>query len=208
MYGEMNQCLRPCQCAVTEDEYSSEVKRMAEFLTTNGKGSIAALTTARDRACEQMDFETAAQIHKRVEKVKAASNCRDEVVSEIDQFHGVALTSAAGNRQFRLWPMFSGYWQEPITLDFSTEASGSRSLSLDAQIREQLSLCVETARTTGERAEELAIFSRWYFSSWRDGSWFPFRNLDEFNYRRLVREISKANRERPNDPSSELTAWK
>jgi excinuclease ABC subunit C len=32
IYGEMNQCLRPCQCAVSTEEYTTEAQRVAEFL--------------------------------------------------------------------------------------------------------------------------------------------------------------------------------
>src|SRR5690349_4125413 len=34
IYGEMNQCLRPCQCAVTTQEYGSEVRRVSDFLSS------------------------------------------------------------------------------------------------------------------------------------------------------------------------------
>ncbi|MBV9084649.1 MAG: excinuclease ABC subunit C, partial [Acidobacteriaceae bacterium] len=37
IYGEMNQCLRPCQCVVTREEYGTEAARVAEFLGTNGR---------------------------------------------------------------------------------------------------------------------------------------------------------------------------
>ena len=70
IYGEMNQCLRPCQCAVSVDEYANEVVRVSEFLSTNGKTTLADLYTARERASSEMDFEQAAQLHKRLEKVK------------------------------------------------------------------------------------------------------------------------------------------
>jgi hypothetical protein len=36
----------------------------------------------------------------------------------------------------------------------------------------------------------MAVFARWYYSSWRDGQWFPFLKLADLNYRKLVREIS------------------
>lgn len=189
IYGEINQCLRPCQCAATTEEYTSEVTRVAEFLSTNGKSALSVLSAARDRACEETDFEQAAFIHKRIEKVNAAAAARDEVIGEVQQFNGVALTRAAQNRQFRLWPMIGGLWQEPITLDFS--ADEARTKSLDQELREQLSESLENVKTEGKRIEELAIFSRWYFSSWRDGHWYGFRTLADLNYRRLVRDISK-----------------
>ncbi len=188
IYGEMNQCLRPCQCAVTTEEYGAEAARVADFLFTNAKSSIALLSAARDRSCEATDFEHAAQVHKRVEKLKGAAALRDAVVGEIQQFSGVALTRASDPAQFRLWPMLEGFWQEPVTMDFSGEESRSR--PLDHQLRDRLSACLAEPRSSGKRMEELAIFSRWYFSSWRDGEWFPFRTLGDLNYRRLVRQIS------------------
>ncbi len=189
IYGEMNQCLRPCQCAVTPQEYATEIQRLVDFLGTNGRSPIAVLSTARDRAADQTDFEHAAQIHKRIEKMKAAAAARDEAIAEIRQFNGVALTRAVPMRQFRLWPMLEGYWQEPLTLDFSAEVS--RATSLDRELRDRLDESFAGPRSAGSRLEDLAIFSRWYYSSWRDGHWFPFRTLSDLNYRRLVREISK-----------------
>jgi excinuclease ABC subunit C len=188
IYGEMNQCLRPCQCAVTAQEYGTEAARVEDFLSTNGKSTLTALSAARDRACEDTDFEQAAQLHKRLERVNAAAGARQEVVTEIHHFDGVALTRASERRQFRLWPMLQGLWQDCVTLDFSAEESQPK--SLDHELRERLSQSLSAPRSTGQRLEELAIFARWYFSSWRDGEWFPFRTLADLNYRRLVRQIS------------------
>jgi excinuclease ABC subunit C len=188
IYGEMNQCLRPCQCAVTAEEYSTEVRRVADFLSTNGKGPIAVLSAARDRAAEQTDFEQAAHIHKRIEKMTEAAALRPEVITDISVFNGIALAPAVQPRQFRLWPMFAGHWQEAVTLDFSVESDGVQ--SLDRNIREHLERVLANPLVNGDPIEELAIFSRWYYSSWRDGQWFPFRTLEDLNYRRLVREIS------------------
>jgi excinuclease ABC subunit C len=187
IYGEMNQCLRPCQCAVTSDEYASEVHRLADFLGSNGKSPVSALGTARERASADLDFEQAAQIHKRLEKLTAAAACRDDVISSVDRLSGLALTKGVNPLRFRLWPMAQGYWQDPITLD----VSGSlETKPLDHLVRELLELSLAAIHTDGIRAEHIAIFSRWYYSSWRDGHWFSFRALADLNYRRLVREIS------------------
>lgn len=189
VYGEMSQCLRPCQCAVTAEEYASEAGRVAEFLATNGRSTFASLSVARDRASSQMDFEQAAQIHKRIEKANSAIALRDSVIDNVEQFNGVALTPGIGTLQFGLWPMLGGLWQDPISMDFSAEEHQAR--SLDQQIRELITGSLAVPRTTGNRLEELAIFSRWYYSSWRDGQWFAFRSLSDLNYRKIVRQISK-----------------
>ena len=197
IYGEINQCLRPCQCAVTTEEYASEVKRVAEFLSTNGRSELNVLSSARDRACEETDFEQAAYIHKQIERVNAAVAARDEVIAEVQQFNGVALTRAVQSRNFMLWPMLHGLWQEPITLDFAAEEL--RPGCLDQELREQIGESLQKANTEGKPIEELAVFSRWYFSSWRDGHWYGFRTLADLNYRRLVRQISKMAQPPPSD---------
>jgi excinuclease ABC subunit C len=187
IYGEMNQCLRPCQCAITADEYSSEVRRVADFLATNGRSPASALGAAREKASADLDFEQAAQIHKRLEKLRTAAGCRDDVVCAVERFNGVALTRGPDNLQFRLWPVVQGYWQEPLTL----EVSGiMETRPLDRLIRELLEPSLAAVSTQGIRAEHMAIFSRWYYSSWRDGHWFSFQTLADLNYRKLVREIS------------------
>jgi hypothetical protein len=189
IYGEMNQCLRPCQCAVTPDEYASEAARVADFVATNGRSALTTLSVARDRASTQMDFEQAAQIHKRIEKINAAIALRDPMIANAFEFNGVALTPGTGVLQFRLWPMLAGLWQEPVLLNFS--AGEAEAQSLDEQIRERLTDSLAVPRTSGKRVEELAVFSRWYYSSWRDGQWVPFQSLADLNYRKIVRQISK-----------------
>ena len=188
MYGEMNLCMRPCQTAVSPAEYAHEAQRVRDFLFTNGRTAVSALTTARDRACETTDFEYAAELHKRMERVKAVVGLRDEVIGPARQFNGVALTPGSGKRKLKLWPMLEGYWQDPIVLDFAT--GEARAKSLDHELRERLAEAVANRIADGKRVEDLALFSRWYYSSWRDGDWFAFRTLDDLNYRRLVRAIS------------------
>ena len=193
IYGEMNQCLRPCQRAVSQDEYANEIARLNEFLATNGKSAIATLATARERASAELDFEQAAQLHKRLDKVTATVACRDSVVAPHDEFNGLALTRGLVDQECRLWPMLQGYWQNPVVLHFSATEPGAR--SLDRELRETLANSLRyPVLASGNRVEDLAVFTRWYYSSWRDGHWFPFAKLEDLNYRRLVREISNLSR--------------
>ncbi len=188
IYGEMNQCLRPCQCAVTAGEYGTEAARVAGFLSSNGKSMLGAMEMARDRAAEATDFEQAAYLHKRLERVKEAAAARDNVITDINRFNGIALTRGLEAREFRLWPMIEGYWQDPLTLNFPTEQS--RPASLDRELREKIAHALVNPAGGCSPLEDLAIFSRWYYSSWRDGHWFPFRTLADLNYRKLVRAVS------------------
>jgi hypothetical protein len=188
VYGEMNQCMRPCQWFVTQDEYATETQRVSDFLATNGRTALTVLTAARDRAAEQTDFEHAAQIHKRVEKMRAAAAARDGVIANAYHFNGVVLTRGSSGSEFRLWPMLEGMWQDCIRLEIPRDDSQAR--SLDQTLRELLLEGLRTPARDGRRAEDLAIFARWYYSSWRDGEWFSFGRIEDLNYRKLVKEIS------------------
>jgi hypothetical protein len=189
IYGEMSQCLRPCQCAVTMDEYGAEAKRMREFLVTEGRTTVSALTVARERASSRMDFEEASQVHRRLEKVREALAMRDAVVSEARAFSGVALTPGFRPGTCALRPMVNGCWQDAILFDVADR--GVSRQSMDLTVREQLQTVVGQPSTVKDPSEQLALFSRWYCSTWREGEWFPFKTLDTLDYRKLVRRISR-----------------
>jgi excinuclease UvrABC nuclease subunit len=195
MYGEMNLCMRPCQLVVSCEEYATEAARVRDFLETNGRHQLASLMAARDRASAETDFEQAARLHKQLEKVKDVGSLRDSVVDEVSRLNGLALTRGAGFRTVALWPMLAGYWQDPLYLDFSQPESQAK--SLDRELRGALAAQLQNPRAEGVRVEEIALLARWYFSSWRDGEWFPFRGLDDLNYRKLVRGISSLLRDMP-----------
>ncbi|MGA8599270.1 MAG: hypothetical protein WB676_31510 [Bryobacteraceae bacterium] len=193
IYGEMNQCMRPCQLAVTTSEYAAEVDRVKAFLESNGRHMLSVLTAARDRASDETGFEEAARIHREIERVKAVIGLRDELVTDVECLNGTALTRGAVDRSIALWPMIAGYWQPPLTIDFSRPDADSR--SLDRELREQLGLHLSSPNRDGDRLEHIALLSRWYYSSWCDGAWFAFNDLAHLNYRALVRGISTLLRE-------------
>lgn len=194
IYGEMNQCLRPCQCAVSAQEYATESARVSDFLATAGKADLQYLAATRERAAADLDFEQAALAHKRIEKLQAAVSARDKVVAQIQNFHGVALTAASAPDTVNLWPMFAGCWQTPLLVKLTPETR-----SLDSMLRERLHAAFESPSASAVRLEHLALFSRWYYSSWRDGHWFPFEALEQLSYRRLVKAISALLKPDPKD---------
>jgi hypothetical protein len=92
------------------------------------------------------------------------------------------------SHDFRLWPMVGGHWQDGLRLEIPQDDAQAK--SLDQTIRELLTNGLRAPTEQSRRAEDLAIFARWYYSSWRDGQWFPFRSIEDLNYRKLVKEIS------------------
>jgi hypothetical protein len=188
IFGEMNQCMRPCQMAVTRDEYAGEVQRLTEFLEGKGKQTLATLKASRDRASDDTDFEEAARLHKELERVKQVAGTRDDLVTDVNSLTGVAITRGIEEGDVVLWPITAGYWQPRLTLNFRSDGPAVR--SLDQILREQMSAHLSVVRDHGKRSEEIALLSRWYYSTWRDGSWLAFSRLEDVNYRKLVREVS------------------
>jgi hypothetical protein len=173
---------------VTSEEYGTEAARVVEFLSAAPTRVTGALSLARQQASENLDFEQAAQIHKRLEKIKAALALRDDAITDARAFRGIAVARAYADRSCYLRPMWDGIWQAPIVISFQ---EGSERRSIDAEIRERLESALAAPEKTGERIDHLALFQRWYGSSWRDGEWFPFTASATVDYPRLVRRISK-----------------
>jgi excinuclease ABC subunit C len=193
IYGEMNLCLRPCQKAVSDAEYAAEVSRLDGFLHSNGSRTLSALASARDHASDNMDFEEAARLHVECERIKAVADLRDPAVAEIDSLNGLALTRASGAVTVAIWIMLSGFWQNPLSISFNDLSDNSK--SMDSRLRELLGEHISRPNREGIRAEHIALFSKWYYSSTRDGEWFGFKTLADLNYRKLVRSISNLLRE-------------
>jgi excinuclease UvrABC nuclease subunit len=189
IYGEMNLCLRPCQAAVTEEEYRSEVERVMEFLLTDGRSLKTSVTRARDRLSEELNFEEAARQHRTLEKIEEILRLRDELARDVERLHGVAVTRAATPMAVLLWFLIAGTWQAPRS--FPLQLPGGRSVSLDSRLRD-LTASLGPQKTTARiRQEHLALLARWYYSSFRDGEWIPFDSLEAIPYRRIVYAISR-----------------
>jgi excinuclease ABC subunit C len=189
IYGEMGMCLRPCQQVVSVEEYGREVDRVMDFLRTDGRSLIEAAGAARDRMSAELDFEQAARQHKRVEKIQEVLDLRDELATDIERLHGVAVTASTEPQAVELWFIGGGAWQGPRRVTF--EVVEGKPVSLDQKLREAVSALAPAGQTMRERQEYLAILARWYYSSWRDGEWFAFESLGNPPYRKLVHAISR-----------------
>src|ERR1700690_298129 len=189
IYGEMSKCMRPCQQAVTADEYRAEVDRVAAFLHTDGRSLVEPLETARERLSEELRFEDAAREHARIERIQEALRLRDTLVADIDQLCGVAVTASAEPGAVELWFVVAGCWQRAVRFGF--EVIEGKTISMDHWLREVVAAIQPRRPSLEERQEHLALLARWYYSTWRDGEWLPFPALDRVPYRKLVNAISR-----------------
>jgi len=95
VYQEMKKCLAPCNIACTPDEYKAEAEAVQAFFETRGESLLAKIAADREAAAEAMEFETAAALHERYQKVKAAAALADEVVQPVPRLRAVIVQKAA-----------------------------------------------------------------------------------------------------------------
>ena len=191
MYGEMGMCLRPCQEVVGREEYATEVHRASEFLSHSGQQLLRVAETARDRLSAELEFEAAAREHKRIEKIQHVLKLRDELVNDVDNLHGVAVTPSVEPHVVLLWFVLAGIWQAPQS--FSV-ALADQSVSMDRRLKDIVSALQPVKLPMRERQEHLAILSRWFHSSWRDGEWISIPSLANTPFRRIISAISRTAR--------------
>jgi excinuclease UvrABC nuclease subunit len=191
IYGEMARCLRPCQEAVTVEEYRSESARVEQFLRTGGSSLLETAEAARDRASAEMQFEAAERLHQRVEKIIEVRGLRGELArgfepGTADKLNGVAVVRAPEIEAVHLLFLMGGRWLEGVRLTLGgTMGAGE---SMDRRLRE-----LTNALPAGgpPNMEHLAILTRWHGSSWRDGEWLEFESIEKIPYRKLVNAIGR-----------------
>jgi excinuclease ABC subunit C len=127
IYSEMKMCLAPCFAGCTKEEYDIEVRRLVEFLDSNGNSLRTALEDERERASSDLDFERAAALHKRLEKTDDALRFRPELARRIADLHAVILQRAAGDQSIGVFGVHGGRLREPFFLHFAEIASQPRS---------------------------------------------------------------------------------
>jgi hypothetical protein len=95
VYQEMKKCLAPCNIACTAEEYKAEAGAVQAFFETRGESLLAGIAAEREAAAEAMEFEQAAALHERYQKVKAAAALADELVKPVLQVRAVVVQKAA-----------------------------------------------------------------------------------------------------------------
>ena len=62
-------CLAPCFKGCTDEEYGAEVRRVRNYFDSGGQSLQRELSLERDAASSNLEFENAAALHARVEKL-------------------------------------------------------------------------------------------------------------------------------------------
>jgi excinuclease ABC subunit C len=214
LYSEMKMCLAPCFAGCSKEEYDAEVQRFVKFLESSGESLRATFESERERASDDLDFERAATLHKKVEKLDEVLRGRPDLARRIQALDAVILQRGAADQVVGAYRVQGGRLCEPFFLPFGEIASQPRSAeqifrnyldpAADSIGATQLSLALPNEGgqpgagpmfeplplAKGELSEHLWLVARWFYSNPRTGEIF-FREKNDWPYRRILRACSR-----------------
>jgi excinuclease ABC subunit C len=193
VYSEMKMCLAPCYRGCSDERYRQESADVFAFLSTRGASMLGKLQGERNAASEAMEFETAAAIHQRIQKVQTVAHLASEAVHPLAQLNGILVQPSAELDQVALFALRRGVWSGPagysiLGMRLANERSGSSSLFahpvalepvplegtpviagkdlLEARLEEALSMLAQSAPKTVSSqtlSDHVALFAQWFY---------------------------------------------
>lgn len=210
LYSEMKMCLAPCFAGCSKEEYDAEVQRFVKFLESSGESLRRAFENEREKASEDLDFERAAALHKKVEKLDEVLRGRPELTRRIEALNAVILQRGTGEQVVAAYRVQGGRLCEPLFVPFGEIASQPRSAEQifrnyldaaeapaspldkedDAKQTSTTAAAENVPPAKGELGEHLWMVARWFYSNPRVGEIF-FREKNDWPYRRILRACSR-----------------
>lgn len=196
IYSEMKMCLAPCFKGCTDEDYAAEVGRVQQYFESQGQSLVREIEHMRDEASANLDFEGAATLHMRFEKVKAATSQLPEVARKLEDLNGVMVQPSAEPESVALFKIEAGMICDPVSLNVGAQVEAehlrAKPLSMEARILEALSRVAPCKpRNALEWMEHLAMLKRWYYRTSKTGELFLSDSAGELPMRRVVRGISR-----------------
>ena len=207
VYSEMKMCLAPCFKGCTDEEYRAEVSRVQQYFDTGGNSLVRELETAREEASTNLEFENAAGIHARIEKLKPVLGQLPEIVHRLDRLNGVIIQRSAEPDSVALFRLDAGKISGPAGFSVQQQiVPGGKAPSMESRIQEAVgNLPASYAKTALETMEHIAILKRWYYRSSRAGEIFFADDKGMLPMRRVVRGISRVFRGEHPEPGTPAT---
>jgi excinuclease ABC subunit C len=193
VYSEMKMCLAPCFKGCSDERYQQEAADVFAFLSTRGGSMISRLEGERNAASEAMEFERAAAIHQRMQKVQGVAHLVSEAVRPLAELSGILVQPSAEPGHVALFALRRGVWSGPalfsiVGMRLANERSGSSSLFahpvalepvplegvaalpakdvLESRLEEALRALAQSAPKTVSAqtlSDHLALFTQWYY---------------------------------------------
>jgi excinuclease UvrABC nuclease subunit len=202
IYSEMKMCLAPCFKGCSDEEYRAEVARVQAYLDTKGESLVREISAQRDAASTALDFENAAGLHVRLEKLKPVLSQRPEIVYRIDRLAGVMVQKSAHPESVNFFRIEAGRISGPLTFPIQSPEH-TKSQSMESRLQQALDSFPDAATTTAvETMEHLVLLKRWYYRSSRIGEIFFADDKGAFPMRRLVRGIARVYRGEQSEPEA------
>jgi excinuclease UvrABC nuclease subunit len=194
IYSEMKMCLAPCFKGCTDDDYRTEVARVQSYLDTGGQSLVREFEHQRDDASANLDFEAAAALHARLEKLKPVLGQLPEIVHRLDALHAVVVQPSTVKDSVAFFRVDAGRMAGPATFSIQSPEH-AKSQSMESRVQRALNaLPPGNAHSSLEAMEHLAILKRWYNRGTRVGEIFFAEDSGELPMRRIVRGISRVSR--------------
>jgi excinuclease ABC subunit C len=108
IYSEMKMCLAPCFKGCTDEDYFAEVRRVQGYLDSRADSLVQQLAQERDEASSNLDFEQAAALHARIEKVQSPVAGLPDIVQRLDRLHAVVVQPSSVAETVALYEVRAG----------------------------------------------------------------------------------------------------
>jgi excinuclease UvrABC nuclease subunit len=187
----MKMCLAPCFKGCTDEDYATEVDRVQAYFDSGGDSLLREFSTDREAASARLEFEDAAAIHARVEKLKPILSQLPEIVHRLDHLSALMVQPCSLPGSVAFFRIECGRLAGPIPFAIQP-AEHAKSQSMEARVQETLqSSPPPQAKSALENMEHLALLKRWFYRGSRTGEIFFADDKGELPMRRIVRGISR-----------------
>lgn len=208
IYSEMKMCLAPCFKGCTDEQYSAEVNRVQAYFDSGGESLTREFSAQRDAASASLQFEEAAAIHVRLEKLKPVLSQFPEIVRRLDRLSALIVQPSHANDSVTFFRVDGGAVSGPVSFPIQA-VEHTKSQSMESRVQAVLdSFQPAQVRPVLETMEHLALVKRWFYRGHRVGEIFLADDKGVFPMRRIVRGIGRVLRgEVPEaDPSKRPTS--
>lgn len=196
IYSEMKMCLAPCFKGCTDEEYGAEVARVQAYFDSAGDSLLRELAAQREQASTDLEFENAAAIHARIEKLKPVVGQLPEIVHRLERLNGVIIQPSAETETVTFFRADAGRISGPTAFSLRQQiVAGGKAPSMESRVQDAISaIAPASVKSAVEVMEHVAILKRWYYRSSRVGEIFFTDDKDALPLRRIVRGIGRVYR--------------
>jgi excinuclease UvrABC nuclease subunit len=134
-------------------------------METRGQSLLQELAKERDAASEELDFEKAATLHAKIQKVEAVAALASEAVQPLSQLRAIIIQPSSEAGKVALFQLAAGLLTGPANYDtlgmrLHNEQSGSSSLYTHPYALEAVPLAEPAPSTASSQPEESAAIKQ------------------------------------------------